>query len=510
MLWGLSSYKNFIIMKQFYFFLLCLFASININAQDKVMTMDNQTPGCLSGNVTSEKKVTEENLITTPITINLKNAGTLPDIITGQKKYTITDLTITGEINGTDILFLREMAGSDYYGHSTEGNLRRLNLYDARIVAGGNAYYYKNFVAIPGTEGSPYTTDDVIGFYMFYGCQSLREIVIPHTVVRIVDYAFLDCKLNTIQLSGKLGYVSSNAFYSSTLLSDIIIDFGIFQWIEQYSQVGVNIPRNNAHLLSGDGEILNLVIPSTIKSIEDETFKGFSYLQTITIPRNVSTIGKNAFEGCNSLAKVYIEDLCAWSQISFGNKYANPLFYAKHLFYDNDEEVVELSSENLTTAINSNAFVNCEGLKNVELPANIKSIGSSAFEGCNLTNVELSSNITHIGSSAFAKNEKLKAVYVLWETPLSISSDVFSGINKQECTLFVPKGTYQSYWLSTWGDNFDNIEEYDVTGIDSVLTLEKNKENSRYSVNGTRLVQPTKGLNIVEYSDGSIRKEIVK
>ena len=129
---------------------------------------------------------------------------------------------------------------------------------------------------------------------------------------------------------------------------------------------------------------------------------------------------------------------------------------------------------------------------------------------CNLTNVTLPSSITYIGSSAFAVNKNLKAVYVLWELPLSISSDIFSGINKQECTLFVPKGTYQSYWLSTWGDNFDNIEEYDVTGIDSVLTLEKNKENSRYSVNGTRLVQPTKGLNIVKYSDGGIRKEIVK
>lgn len=263
--------------------------------------------------------------------------------------------------------------------------------------------------------------------------------------------------------------------------------------------------------MSGDGEIVNLVIPSTIKSIEDETFKGFSYLQTVIIPRNVSAIGKNAFEGCNSLNRVYIEDLSAWSQISFGNQCANPLFYAKHLYDYNDKEIVELSSKYLTTAISECAFINCEGLKNVELPANMKSIGSSAFEGCcNLTNVTLPSSITYIGSSAFAVNKNLKAVYVLWELPLSISSDIFSGINKQECTLFVPKGTYQSYWLSTWGDNFDNIEEYDVTGIDSVLTLEKNKENSRYSVNGTRLVQPTKGLNIVKYSDGGIRKEIVK
>ena len=36
------------------------------------------------------------------------------------------------------------------------------------------------------------------------------------------------------------------------------------------------------------------------------------------------------------------------------------------------------------------------------------------------------------------------------------------------------------------------------------------KELSRYSVNGQRLTAPTKGLNIVKYSDGSVRKEMVK
>ena len=36
------------------------------------------------------------------------------------------------------------------------------------------------------------------------------------------------------------------------------------------------------------------------------------------------------------------------------------------------------------------------------------------------------------------------------------------------------------------------------------------KEVSRYSVNGQRLTAPTKGLNIVKYSDGSVRKEMVK
>ena len=63
-------------MKQIYIFLVCLFASINMNAQDKVMTIDNQTPGWLSSKMTYAQQVAVE------------------------------DLTITGYINPTDMAFV--------------------------------------------------------------------------------------------------------------------------------------------------------------------------------------------------------------------------------------------------------------------------------------------------------------------------------------------------------------------------------------------------------------------
>ena len=55
-----------------------------------------------------------------------------------------------------------------------------------------------------------------------------------------------------------------------------------------------------------------------------------------------------------------------------------------------------------------------------------------------------------------------------------------------------------------------NIEEFDVTGIDKVSTSSDVKEVSRYSVNGQRLSAPSKGLNIVKYSDGSVKKVVVQ
>ena len=53
------------------------------------------------------------------------------------------------------------------------------------------------------------------------------------------------------------------------------------------------------------------------------------------------------------------------------------------------------------------------------------------------------------------------------------------------------------------------VAEVDAGITDAVMTSDA-KEISRYSANGQRLTAPTKGLNIVKYSDGSVRKEMVK
>jgi hypothetical protein len=90
-----------------------------------------------------------------------------------------------------------------------------------------------------------------------------------------------------------------------------------------------------------------------------------------------------------------------------------------------------------------------------------------------------------------------------------ILSDAFKGCDAKKCTVYVPKGTYDDYWLSEFG-YFENIVEFDATGIDKTTTSTDVEEVSRYSVNGQRLVGPTKGLNIVKYSDGSVKKVAVE
>lgn len=73
--------------------------------------------GCLS------LYAADNDLITKQITINLEKAGTLPDRIASSKKYKITNLKIIGEINGTDLRMIREMAGRNSSGDYTDGKL---------------------------------------------------------------------------------------------------------------------------------------------------------------------------------------------------------------------------------------------------------------------------------------------------------------------------------------------------------------------------------------------------
>ena len=83
-----------------------------------------------------------DNLITQQITIKLDEAGTLPNRIGSTKKYLITNLKIIGEINGTDMRMIRDMAGRGISnnGYKTSGKLSILDLSEAKIVKGGDYY----------------------------------------------------------------------------------------------------------------------------------------------------------------------------------------------------------------------------------------------------------------------------------------------------------------------------------------------------------------------------------
>ena len=311
--------------------------------------------GCLS------IQAANDDLITKQITIKLDKAGTLPDRIASSKKYKITNLKIVGNINGTDLKFIREMAGCDVNGKETDGKLSILDLSDAKIVEGGSAYYSDR------DDGFIYTSNDKLGDYVFNDCYGLTSLTLPSSVTKIGCYALSSC-------------------------------------------IG---------------------------------------LTSLTLPSSVTEIGEHA-------------------------------------------------------------FLNCRGLTNFTIPSGVTSIGTSAFFCCyGLISLTIPSSVTAIGNNAFNDCSGLTSIYAYMEKLPETGSNLFLGCDAKKCTVYVPKGTGDAYFWSSFG-YFDKIVEFDATGIDKVAISTNAKEVSRYSANGQRLSAPAKGLNIVKYSDGSVKKVVVE
>lgn len=95
-------------------------------------------------------------------TVKVLQPGMLSTIV-GEQKNTITNLQVSGKINGSDIAFLRAMAGADKKGNPTDGNLQILDLSEARIVAGGDAYYQLDMEAPQGMRHSAMEISQMMG-----------------------------------------------------------------------------------------------------------------------------------------------------------------------------------------------------------------------------------------------------------------------------------------------------------------------------------------------------------
>ena len=349
----------------------------------------------------------DDGLITDQVTIDKLVAGTLPQRISSDEKYLITNLKINGQINGTDLRLIREMAGRSIKNEETEGKLTILDLANVKIVSGGD--YYTSYY-----EFTYYTQDDSLGVN-----------------------AFANCNLTSVTLPTNLKYIAYATF-------------------------------------DGCYALTSVTLPPNLRGMDGRNFNNCTSLTNLDLPSSLTFIEESAFNNCRSLTNLNLP-----SSLTF---------------------------------IGVSAFSDCKGLTSLTLSPNIIVVGQEAFGHCsNLSTLTIPQGLTSIArlnQYHIFSGSGLESVYVAWQTPVP-AGFFFDDFDISKCTLYVPLGTKQAYSGTEVWREFGEIKEYDVSGVGKVDNHSEAKEVSRYSLDGQRLSAPVKGLNIVRYSDGSIKKVVV-
>lgn len=165
-------------------------------------------------------------------------------------------------------------------------------------------------------------------------------------------------------------------------------------------------------------------IPKGVTSIGKEAFYCCRQLESVSLPNGLQTIGKNAFRTCEILKDVNIPSTVNYiGDCAFGHCY----------------KIESLTIPSGITEIIDNTFMSCKSLKTVKIPYSVTSIGDWAFAGCeSLTNVTISDNVTKIGKYAFDDCQGIKNL-VIPDSVKSIGIYAFEGCRYMK-SITLPSG----------------------------------------------------------------------
>lgn len=276
-----------------------------------------------------------------------------------------------------------------------------------------------------------------IGDYTFFNCSSLNSVTIPSTITNMGGSAFAGCSsLISVTIPSSVTSIGDHAFFRCSSLANIQVEVGNLYYA---SENGVLFNADKTTLVqypTGKTET-TYIIPTSVTSIEGYAFNGCSSLTSVTIPSNVTSIGRDVFSGTplyNDASNwvdnvLYIDNCLIQANSELFGAYdivAGTRVIVDYAFaYCSSLTTVTIPSS--VTSIGEGVFNNCSSLTSVTIPTTITSIGSGAFLGCiSLASAIIPNCVTSIGDNAFYYCSSLTSVTIP-EGVISIGGNAFHG-----------------------------------------------------------------------------------
>lgn len=330
-----------------------------------------------------------------------------------------------------------------------------------------------------------------ISAQMFYNCTELKEIKFSKTSY-IPRETFYNCtSLKKVTFSSNLNEIGKNAFFGCDSLAQVYYEGTQEQW------EAVEVSAGNDAILSAEVHLGDDSIWEKYEKEEedyeyeplgDDTIEITQYNGTgtkVAIPaqiagKKVTSIGENAFEGCDTLVKIRIpdgvEEIKDWAFFGCENLTEVEIPASVSLISNQDVfsectnlKAIKVAGSNpnylsddgvlynkgktkllccpqagktgvfsvpdSVTEIGHRSFGECNKLTEVILPSSVAVIGESAFADCTgLNKIEIPGNVNLIGDYAFEGCTSLQAINVA-EDNQNYASDAGVLYNKAKTTL---------------------------------------------------------------------------
>lgn len=356
-------------------------------------------------------------------------------------------------------------------------------------------YFYP--LAKPDETYTIPSTVKEIAVKAFQGATKLTSLVIPTSVEKIQEQAFRqNYKLASVKFCepSKITDLSAYSFWQCPKLTEVTLPSSITEIGKVFLQCEnletVNVPANaklktikeDAFATNKNLKKFNFQGNCNLEAIKANAFANAESLESFNFPKTVTEIGRNAFTGCTNMATAtFHEDAdiqkigegafadCGLKSISIPKKVQT----IEREAFRNCKVLTQIDVTEFTTKIDPEAFKYCDNLTDINvskrnevyssvdgyllskdkkellifppgkansnftlLPPSIEKIGKFAFYDCTkLTNVTIPNKVTTIGERAFGLCKNLNTITFLCDAMINPNN-----INQLENTMSFDDG----------------------------------------------------------------------